>query len=382
MAPIRVGIIGLSSATGELSAMPGGCWASLAHLPYLQASPHYEVVALCNSSVKSAEAAVKRYDLPSTTKTYGSPEDIAKDPDVDLVVVCVRVDRHHRATLPALKAGKDVYVEWPLASNLQQAEELLAAAKQSGSKTIVGLQGRPSPIIQKVKELVNGKAIGELLSSNMIFDSGFPGDVEPAGVDFLTKKEIGGNNFTILFSHGADPVFHALGGLEEATGLLATRWPETKLLHSDGSFDKLVKRETPDHVMMQGTVSNNSAPISIAFRNGKPFKDTPPLTWRIFGTKGEIRVTANANIGLALGGEKIELYDHEKDTVEAIDVLYADKLKHLPAFAKNIGKLYELFIAGGPLEQGFVDFEQAVGMHKIIDTLEKSNEGRKYQTVA
>lgn len=281
--------------------------------------------------------------------------------------------------MPAVKSGKDVYVEWPLASNLQQAEELLAAAKQSGSKTIVGLQARPSPITQKVKELVNGKKIGDLLSSNFLLDIGYTGDVEPPGVDYLTKKEVGGNLFTILFGHGADPVFHALGGLDEVSALLTTRWPETKLLHSDGSFHKIVKRETPDHIMMQGILSNNRAPISIAVRSGKAFKDTPPLTWRIFGTQGEIRVTANGHLGLALGGEKIELYNHETDAVEVIDTQYTDAVKDLPSFAKNIARLYELFLEGGPVEQGFVDFEQAVGMHRILDKMEKSSEGRTYQ---
>jgi predicted dehydrogenase len=260
-----------------------------AHLPYLLASSHYEVVALCNSSVESAQATVKRHELSSSTKAYGNPEDLAKDPNIDLVVCCVRVDRHHALMMPSIKAGQDVFVEWPLASNLQQAEEMYAAAKKSGSKTIVGLQGRSSPFTQKVKELVQSKAFGDLLSSNLIFDIGYPGDVEPPGIDYMTRKEVGGNFFTIMFGHTADSVFYTLGGLEEASALLTTRWPETKLLKEDLSFDRMIKRETPDHSMLQGILTNNNAPISVAVRTGKGFKDTPNLTWRIFGIKGEIR---------------------------------------------------------------------------------------------
>jgi predicted dehydrogenase len=156
-----------------------------AHLPYLIQSPHYEITALCNSSVKSAEAAIKRHSLPSSTKAYGSPEELAKDPNVDLVVCSVRVDRHYALTMPALKAGKAAFVEWPLGSNLQQAEEMLAAAKNSGSQTIVSLQSRISPYIQKVKNLVESKRVGELLSSNLTYVSGTPGDVSPPGIDYL-----------------------------------------------------------------------------------------------------------------------------------------------------------------------------------------------------
>jgi predicted dehydrogenase len=124
--------------------------------------------------------------------------------------------------MPILKAGKDAFVEWPLGANLQQAEEMLATAKQSGSKTIVGLQARPSPVIQKIKQLVKDKAIGDLLSSEMRYAVGFVADTEPAGVDYMTKKAVGGNLLTILFSHMADPAYYALGGLEEVSALLTT----------------------------------------------------------------------------------------------------------------------------------------------------------------
>jgi predicted dehydrogenase len=351
-----------------------------AHLPYLLASPHYEVIALCNSSVESAQAAVKRHSLPSSTKTYGSPKDMANDPDVNLVVCCVRVDRHYDLMMPSIKAGKDVFVEWPLASHFRQAEEMQAAAKKSRSKTIVGLQARPSPFVQKVKELVKGKAIGDLLSSNLNFTIGIPGDIEPPAIDYMTKKEVGGNFFTIMFGHTADSVLYALGGLEDASALLTTRWPETKLLKADLSFDRTIKRETPDHIMLQGILASNNAPITIAVRSGKGFKDTPNLTWRIFGTKGEIRLTSMASLNLGIGGDKIELYDHEKDTVEVVDVQYPEVVKDLSPFAKHVGLMYELFAKGGSVNDGFVDFEQAVEMHQILDQMEKSSKGRCINT--
>ena len=76
MAPTRVGIIGLSKSS--LSS-----WASIAHLPYLAASEgKYEIKALCNSSVEAAKKAIEAYGLPSSTKAYGDPQDLANDPEV------------------------------------------------------------------------------------------------------------------------------------------------------------------------------------------------------------------------------------------------------------------------------------------------------------
>jgi predicted dehydrogenase len=64
MPPIRVGFLGLSQSG----------WAPGAHLPYLQASPDYEIVAICNSSVESSKKAIKLYWLSDATKAYGDPE--------------------------------------------------------------------------------------------------------------------------------------------------------------------------------------------------------------------------------------------------------------------------------------------------------------------
>ena len=350
-----------------------------AHLPYLLQSPHYEITALCNSNVKSAEAAIARHGLAASTKAYGNPGDIANDPDVDLVVCSVRVDRHHQLIMPSLMAGKAAFVEWPLASNLKQAEEMLAAGKNSGSKTIVGLQSRANPLVQKVKELVETKAIGGILSSNLTFALGMPGNIIEDV--YMADKKVGGNFFTIIFGHIADAALYALGGLDELSASLSTRRPDVKILGANGNVEMELVRDTPDHIMLQGTLSGSKAPVSIVVRHGKAFPDTPRLTWHILGTKGEIRVKTNMAMNITLGDEKIEVFDHEKDAVEEVKIEYQEEVKDLSLFGKNIGALYELYAKGGTVDKGFVDFEQAVGMHRIIDAMEKSSEKRTWQKV-
>jgi predicted dehydrogenase len=72
MSLIRVGLIGLSGAPPD--EYEGLSWTPNAHLPYLKASPNYEIVALLNSSVESAKAAIDRYKLSPFTKAYSKPE--------------------------------------------------------------------------------------------------------------------------------------------------------------------------------------------------------------------------------------------------------------------------------------------------------------------
>ena len=66
------------------------------------------------------------------------------------LILNLQVPLHKHLTSPALEAKKDVFVEWPLGNGLQEAEELAALAKKQGVKTLVGLQSRLSPSIQKV----------------------------------------------------------------------------------------------------------------------------------------------------------------------------------------------------------------------------------------
>jgi predicted dehydrogenase len=75
----------------------------------------------------------------------------------------------------------------------------------------------------KVKHLIEEGAIGDLLSSELQMYSGYlGGDAEPPGIDYLAKKEVGGNLFTIPFAHMADPAFFALGKPQEVSALLDT----------------------------------------------------------------------------------------------------------------------------------------------------------------
>jgi predicted dehydrogenase len=199
MAPIKIGLIGLSTSSKATN------WAVLAHLPYLQSPPgkaHYEIIALCNSSLESAQRSVKHFNLSSSIKTYGSAEDLAADPDIELVVNVTGVKSHYEVLLPVLKAGKNVYTELPLASNITQMRELVALAEEKGVKTIFGLQGQAHPGILAVKKMIAENKIGKVLSTTLIATTGLPLDKPlPAAFKMLAERKAGGNLATIWVLH-------------------------------------------------------------------------------------------------------------------------------------------------------------------------------------
>ena len=104
MAPIRLGIIGLST---DPSA-----WASIAHIGPLRSTPlveKYKITAVATSSAKSAKAAAEFYQIPAE-HAYHSAEAIANDPEVDMGVVSVKPPLHKELAVPILNAKKDIFV--------------------------------------------------------------------------------------------------------------------------------------------------------------------------------------------------------------------------------------------------------------------------------
>ncbi len=183
MAPIRVGLVGLSTST---NSMAPGAWAWSAHLPYLISSSKYKIVALCNSTKQAAEASIAYHQLGPNVKAYGSPKDLAVDPDVDLVVISVNILKHYALARPVLLAGKDVFMEWPIASTIAEAGELTDLAEAGGVRSLVGLQARADPLLLKIKELVDGGKIGKIMSTTVMGSLTVPVDVWPEAARIIS----------------------------------------------------------------------------------------------------------------------------------------------------------------------------------------------------
>lgn len=198
--PLRTALIGLSSSAAT-------SWAANAHLPSLSTAlgqSKFTITALCNSSVDAAQNAIRKFNLPTSTKAYGSPEDLASDAEIDLVICNTRVDKHYATIVASVLAGKDVYVEWPIVSGKEEIEALIEAADRSGSRVAVGLQRRVARPVLKVKEvLAGGKGrVGKVLSVNVwAYGGSVDREILPVGLKYFTQKEVGGNPIVILVGH-------------------------------------------------------------------------------------------------------------------------------------------------------------------------------------
>ncbi|KAM0123811.1 hypothetical protein ACHAP3_010839 [Botrytis cinerea] len=365
MAPIRVGLIGLSGQPRE--KRDGISWAEIAHLQYFRSTAEYQIRALLNSSVESARAAIQRHELAVNTKAYGDPNAFANDDEIDLIVCCVRVDKHFQTVKPSIVAGKAVYVEWPLERSIHVAKEMCALVALHNAKAIVGLQASFSPVIRKIKQIIDSGTIGRLLSSSVVGSLGHGGATEPKPTSFFLDRETGGNLMSIHGAHALEYIIAALGDFTTFKGACAIRRPFKDIVdprNGNQVLEKAVRNTVPDHLLIHGTVLPSQAVVAIIFTGGDGIPGLPILDWRIQGEYGWLRLTSSS-MALNVGSPdtKLELYDASGKAREIAPD--EDQWSKLPLPAQNIARLYEAFRK----KDWYPDLDYAIKRHELIETM-------------
>ena len=117
-------------------------------------------VGCADLNAEAAQAAAARWNIP---KVYTTDEMLA-DPEVDIVLILTNPGSHYSLTMQALKAGKHVYCEKPLATSLEQANEIVAFAAQQGLFVGSAPDTFLSPEFQTVRKLIDEGAIGKVIN--------------------------------------------------------------------------------------------------------------------------------------------------------------------------------------------------------------------------
>ncbi|RFU81063.1 oxidoreductase family [Trichoderma arundinaceum] len=368
MAPTRVGLIGLSVGDGK--SLGNGAWGIAAHLSTYTNSPNYEIVALCNSTVESAKRSIEYHKLPAATKAYGNPEDIANDPNVDLVVISVHVSKHLQLALPALKAKKQVFCEWPLGATTAEAEEMAQLSK--GLAAVTGLQLRADPLITKAKQLVASDAIGRITSTTVTgcFNN-YPADSWNAKADYFLDFSGGANEYTISFAHFMDSFRYILGEFASFQSILDIQHNNVKLIDfATGEVtDPARKRTAPDHMLLNGKLESGAV-ASIAFRKVTKTVDGKGLRWLISGTKGELEITIDGpNFQMDVAEKQLRLVQASDGQTQDIDFSDPKELgyaKNISPMGVNTSRLLERSLVA-PTE--VASFEDALKLHQLLDKI-------------
>ena len=137
-----------------------------------------ELLAVCDVNAERAKTVAKQFGV----KAYTSIGKLLKRKDVEAVSNCVWSLNLAKETLKALKTGKHVLVEKPMATNVKQAEKLLEAAKEEKLHLMVGFLMRFIPGIQHMKNAIEDKTIGNLVCATAKRVSEWPERIGDVGV--------------------------------------------------------------------------------------------------------------------------------------------------------------------------------------------------------
>lgn len=96
-------------------------------------------------------------------RATGDWQALVADPDIDVVDITAPNSFHKPMALAAIKAGKIVYCEKPLAPNASDAKALMEAAEAAGTKTLVGFNYLCNPMVATAKEIIEAGEIGEIV---------------------------------------------------------------------------------------------------------------------------------------------------------------------------------------------------------------------------
>jgi UDP-N-acetylglucosamine 3-dehydrogenase len=137
-----------------------------------------ELVAICDKDAERAKTIAKQFGV----KAYTSSSRMLKNKEVEAVSVCTWSTSLAKEALKALRAGKHVLVEKPMATTTRQAEKLVATADENGLHFTVGFLMRFIPGLQTIRESVESKKIGSLVCATAKRVSQWPERIGDVGV--------------------------------------------------------------------------------------------------------------------------------------------------------------------------------------------------------
>lgn len=202
---VRWGIIGC----GDVTEVKSG--------PAFSKVPASRLVAVMRRDAAKAADYAARHGV---NKWYSDADYLINDPEVNAIYIATPPLQHEEYAIRALQAGKPVYVEKPMSLNVEGAERMVQASKETGVKLSVAHYRRQQPLFLKVKSLLEEGAIGQPRIVNLHC-------FQPHQHPMITRTEdawrynpaiSGGGLFYDLAPHQLDLMLYFFGEPEETSG--------------------------------------------------------------------------------------------------------------------------------------------------------------------
>lgn len=199
---VKVGIIG------------SGLIARLAHAPGYKAAGA-EIVATADVVESRAKKLAADFDIAYTYTDY---RELLARTDIEAVSVCVPNHLHREITVAALRAGKHVLCEKPMAMNVEEATEMWKVSEETGKMLMLGFNNRFRSDVQRLKKFIEAGELGEIYYAKT-------GYIRRRGTPFgwfTVKAESGGGPVIDLGVHVIDLTRFLMGNPQPVTVMAST----------------------------------------------------------------------------------------------------------------------------------------------------------------
>lgn len=205
---VKWGIIGV----GKVTELKSG--------PAFYKNENSELVAVMRRDAEKAADFAKRHGVK---KWYANATELINDPEVDAVYVATPPDSHASYAIQAMKAGKPVYVEKPMARTYAECQEMLRVSEETGVPLFVAYYRRTLPAFLKVKEMVWDGTIGKPLMINVkLYKPAGERGKTPENMSWHVFPEISGaGHFYDLASHQFNYLDYVFGSVTDVKGTAA-----------------------------------------------------------------------------------------------------------------------------------------------------------------
>lgn len=214
MRTVKLGIIGLG-------------YIGKIHLRHCLKIPTAEVLAAADVSAKALKSAKK----DGVRKTYSNYSELLKDPEVDAVIIGLPTHLHLKCAREAAEAGKDIFLEKPMARNVEEAKEIISAAQRNSVKLMMGYPLRFNEEFVAVKEQIEKGLVGDVENAHATFVSSGPffhraeGHAPVPVPDWWFNKELtGGGALVDLGSHMINLMRWYFGEITDIKGYFGHRF--------------------------------------------------------------------------------------------------------------------------------------------------------------
>lgn len=192
--------------------------------PAFNEVPGSHVEAVMSRNENKARSYAERHRIPHW---YTDAQELIDNPDINAIYIATPPSSHTTFAIMAMKAGKPVYVEKPMASSYEDCARINRVSKETGMPCFVAYYRRYLPYFQKVKDIVDSQILGNIINVEIRFA------VPPRELDYNSGEQLpwrlqsdiagGGGYFYDLAPHQLDLLQYIFGVITRAHGYSANR---------------------------------------------------------------------------------------------------------------------------------------------------------------